>query len=458
MILVNDMKGRLYHFLGTLSILERFIHISIALLGFSIFVESLQGIAWKILFFVSLATVIVNKKVLFFKYDWLVFSVIILININTYIENGISEFLASIKILVFFFIGLFLREKWSKNCGKVFFISMFLGLIVSTFVSVWYLCNGDLELALMDSSTIFRLKLPPGPSSSTFYCFALFIYFSSKEYTSNNFLNVGVIFFFSALFLLINLKSALVGLLLLLVVSVALRLFRIAGNLACSIVLISVVALTAQVKLNDRLMFSGAKNLFAKMDIATEPLLNFSLAVEENSLSLGKRKLIADALSIENSMSNGRFLFWAVALNGIAEKPLLGHGRRSFRLKYLKLKKDFFDMTGDKYLSYFAKGYVDSKETTRSTHNFALGLLFEFGVVGFILFACLGYIALKRSYPGVLLGNSSFVFSWGLALVVYPVGHYFIFRPVVEIMLMIVVINLYLSKSKNNILLIKESK
>lgn len=389
--------------------------VALGIFGASLFIEVFQGVAWKLLVITTFIRALIHKKwILTVDFSFLLLFLIFLT--NTLLKSSSPEVLSTFKFALFYIVGIGLRG--CEKLGKFMVTGMVIGLL--SYLSITFLFSIDAFEALTFSNTkIFRLRLPPGSNTSSFYVlFLMFYFFISPKINESRTLRIGCVLCFLTLLLLLNLKAAYISVATLAVVSYFIRLKKVFHSLLIIGVLASFVGLFTNFTVNERLMFSGVKALYGKLGIKVE--------YEDGVENSGVRK-------VENSLSNGRFLIWAVALRGISENWFLGLGRRSFSHEYLTLKDKLLSDINSDWKEYFDEGYVESSEPVRSAHNLYLGLLFEFGLVGFGTFLIFSLISLKANLHLVHAGGEGLFFAWLIVLLTFPIGHYFIFRPILEI-------------------------
>lgn len=80
----------------------------------------------------------------------------------------------------------------------------------------------------------------------------------------------------------------------------------------------------------------------------------------------------------KKNSADGRLFVWKNTVSGIAEKPILGHGKDSFEREYIYLQAGYFEENpGSKYINVAGN--------PSSAFNEFLRILFEYGIIFFLL-------------------------------------------------------------------------
>lgn len=88
--------------------------------------------------------------------------------------------------------------------------------------------------------------------------------------------------------------------------------------------------------------------------------------------------------------AKGRILIWKCSLNMIKDKPLFGFGYNGFKKNYMSYQADFFNKNPE-------NEFVKVADNTLDPFNEYIGILVNYGIVGFVIFL-LCFIFLLRSY------------------------------------------------------------
>ena len=110
--------------------------------------------------------------------------------------------------------------------------------------------------------------------------------------------------------------------------------------------------------------------------------------------------------------ADGRILIWKVTLGMVKEKPLTGFGPGGFTAHYMHYQASYLEEGGTPRERFLA-------DSNHLVYNEPLRLMVDYGVAGFLLYACFLYIALiiPRKKDVVTLSAQSLLTSyliWGL--------------------------------------------
>lgn len=387
--------------------------------GFSLFLEPFQGLAWKILITCSLTRLVLAPPKLL-RIDLLVFSILIFNLAVTLHNNTYSECYAVIKLILFYLCGISFRYNYKK--AETLMKSTLCGLVISL---VFILLNWSFGYSSLYKAyeTDFRLNLFTSPNTSAFYLIFLMLgTFLSKGLTGRFPVEVFKVLFFALLILLVNVKAGF------------LAVFAIAILLCLSPKMRKAAIKTFYVGIAITLMGS-----FTNMSVEGKSLFSGVRGLTEKVIGKLDDEKVGGLNGVNGvkSLANGRFLIWCVGSQGIYENWFTGLGRRSFSNFYVDIKKHSlasgFKIPWCNKDGFFDQSYVESKSSIRSAHNFLLGFIFEFGVPASLVFGFLGLNLFKSALREHPVEGSGVVVAWLLSLFVFPIGHYFVYRPVLEI-------------------------